>query len=347
VDVVGVYEADEAIRTGIAERYQVVTRSDPEIILGEADAVIVEGFDFQNPDLVRLALPRVAAVLLEKPGAPTVMAMRELLSEAARFPVHIQVGYMLQYSPVVDELHRIIVSGVLGQVTLARFHAATPAGCGAEVWQSLAEDEGGMLWTDGCHLVRCAIDLLGAPLEVLGSVRKLPTVASVVADYFKTDLFAGLGRSAVFHIGQLVHEDVASAVLVYPDKNAVLDITAWEAQGWVEGWRIELFGTDATLEAGLNPAWYRLCVRREHPLYGRGVTGRRYAGAVGPAETSLVVDATYTGEIDAFVKAVRRGSTDQGDLEAAATTLEVLHSIYESSKGRSPAPVRQLPEPLS
>jgi predicted dehydrogenase len=143
-----------------------------------------------------------------------------------------------------------------------------------------------------------------------------------------------------------VHEDVASAVLFYPDKDAVFDMTAWEAHGWVEAWRIELFGTDATLMAGLNPAWYRLEVRRSHPQYDRGTHKRGFADAVRTAELSLVVDPSYTGEMSAFLGSVLKSSSDQSELRSAATTLEVLHAIYQSSQDRRPSAVRSVREAL-
>jgi predicted dehydrogenase len=338
VEVAGLYEPDPFVRAGIADRYGVRIVDSAEEILGSCDGVIIDGFDFENPDLVRLALGHVSAILLEKPGAPTIAAMRELVSQVSAFPVYIQVGYMLEYSPVVTELRRIVSSGVLGQITLGRFHAATPVGCSAEIWQSLTQDEGGLLWTDGCHLMRCIIGLLGPPGVVIGSVRKLPSQAEpVFAEYFKADVFAALGGEAEFHIGELVHEDVAAGVLCYPNMTAVFDITAWEAHAWVEAWRIELFGTDATVEAGLSPAWFRLDVRRDHRDFGRGIYERHFPDAVTAAETSLVVDATYRGEMAAFVAAIRRGSVDQHELRAAARTLETIHRMYESSQSGRPS----------
>lgn len=332
VEVVGIYDSDPRIRAELDLRGHGPVSADLAGVIAGADAVVVEGFDPENPDLVRSALPHVRGILLEKPGAPTAAAMDALAAEAARYPVHVRIGYMLQHSPVWTPLRRIVDSGVLGAVTLARFHAATPVGCSAEIWQSLPADEGGLLWTDGCHMMRAALELFGLPEQVTGSVRRLPTGPRVVADSFKSDVFGGLGGPAEFGIGELVHEDCAAAILSYPGTLAIFDITAWEAHGWVEAWRIELYGADATLTAGLNPAWYHLDVRRGHSDYKIGTTREELGTPVASAETSLIVDDCYSAEMAAFLDAVESGDTDQSELAAGRATLDILHAVYASSR---------------
>lgn len=332
VDVVGIYAFDAAVRAELSRRGHGPIVADPRDVVTAADAVVVEAFDPQSPDLVRMALPHVRGVLLEKPGAPTAEAMRALVADASAYPVHVRVGYMLQHSPVWEPIRRIVGSGVLGPVTLGRFHAATPVGCSAEIWQSLREDEGGLLWTDGCHMMRAVVELLGAPHAVSGSVSRLAGGQRVLAEQFKGNVFSGLGGVAEFAIGELVHEDCAAAIMTYPGTVATLDMTAWEAHGWVEAWRIELYGANATLTAGLNPAWYRLDVRREHPEYATGTTREDLGVPVQRAETSLVVDDCYTSEMSAFFAAVAAGDTSQSELALGCTTLEILHAIYASSQ---------------
>lgn len=337
-ELAGFYDSEPRTLDHVRDRYGIQVTDDPEQALRNADAAIVEGFDHENPGLAELAVSRGKAVLLEKPGAPTVDAMRQLVERCAAYPVHVTVAYMLQSSPVIPHLEKIIGCGVLGPVPLARFHAATPVGCSAEIWQSLPEDEGGLLWTDGCHLMRTIVGLLGRPTTVTSLVRKLPRGPRVVADFYKPDLYAGLGAEHDFEIGGLVHEDVGAAILNYRDKIVVFDITGWEAHGWVEKWRVELWGADATLEAGLMPPWYRLETRRDHPLFGRGVHEQRMPGPK-TAETSLVVDESYAREFGNFLDAVEQGSPDQSGLRAGLDVLETLHAIYESSRLSTPVAV--------
>ena len=331
-EVVGAYDSDYRTLDYLDQNYQIPTfKTLQESLSVDFDIAVIEGYDYQNPDLIRAVIPRVKAILLEKPGAPNLNAMWDLVQYCSQFPVYVTVGYMLQYSPIFDYVHRIIQSGVLGPIVLARFHAATPVGGAAEIWQSLPEDEGGLVWTDGCHMVRAIIGLFGKPDTVSGMVKKCPPGKQVVADVFKPDILAGLGTETTLQIGTLVHEDVAGAVFNYPDRLAVFDITGWEAHGWVEEWRIELWGADATLEAGIMPPRYRLNVRRPHSEYAIGV--HTYAGQ-GPAshENTLVPDDAYTREFLQLLDAVEKNSHDQTDLAKGLQTLEVLDAIYRASR---------------
>jgi predicted dehydrogenase len=337
-EVVGVYDSDARTLDHIHRTYAVPIFNQPLAAVERANLAFVEGYDYENPDLVRLVLPQVSALMIEKPGAPNLSSMRELVAFCSAYPTHVTIGYMLQWSPIISELHQILASGVLGPTTLARFHAATPVGGAAEIWQSLPQDEGGLLWTDGCHLMRTVIDLLGQPVSVHSLVRKLPPGETAIADIFKPDILAGLGGEQPFQIGTLVHEDVAAGILNYDDKLVTFDITGWEAHGWVEMWRIELWGANATLEAGLMPPWYRLHVRRASSQYQRGLYERRFPG-LNSAEISLVPDEAYRREFLGMLDVVESGSTDQSGLRAGLQVLEVLHSMYESSRQGRPIEV--------
>ncbi|MGI8827596.1 MAG: Gfo/Idh/MocA family protein [Chloroflexota bacterium] len=336
--VVGVYDSDRRTLDRIHETYGTPVFDDLEAALENVDLAFVEGYDYQNPELVRVTIPHVKALMLEKPGAPNLAALRDLVDFCATFPVYVSIGYMLEWSPIMAHLHEIIDSGVLGPVTLARFHCAAPVGGAAEIWQSLPQDEGGLLWTDGCHLMRTVVDLLGQPQTAIGFVRKLPPGETIVADIFKRDILSGLGGEAELQIGTLVHEDVAAGILNYEDKLVTFDITGWEAHGWVEMWRIELWGANATLEAGLMPPWYRLHVRRDHPQYGRGIHERRMAGP-GSAETSLVPDEAYTREFLHMLDVMEAGDTDQSELHAGLQTMEILDAMFRSSRQGGPVSV--------
>ncbi len=163
-EVTGLYDREAAVRDHVARTYGIDVHEDPRAALAsEPDVVIVNGLDSENPPLVRAAVPGPRAVLLEKVGAPTVEEMRAVVAHCAAHPVHVTVGFILHHSPVVPKLREIVECGVLGPVTLARFHAATPVGCSAEIWQSIPEDLGGMIFTDGIHMVREIIELLGVP----------------------------------------------------------------------------------------------------------------------------------------------------------------------------------------
>jgi predicted dehydrogenase len=339
--VTGLYDRDERVRAHVSEHYGVPVFDQPEDALADGpDVVIVNDLDTHNAALVRLAIPGPKAVLLEKVGAPTVDAMRQLVRFCSEHDCHVTVGFILHQSPVVPEMRRIADSGVLGPVTLARFHAATPVGCSAEIWQSLPEDLGGMVFTDGIHMVREIINLFGAPQQVTARIRRLTSSQPVTSDIFKPDILSGLGGEKEFQIGTLVHEDAGVLVLDYPDKIAVMDMTGWEAHNWVEKWRLELYGANGTLEAGLMPPFARLQSRRPHPDYQVGIYERWFTtGASSGAAISLVPDITYENEMRALLAAAREGSTDQSELAATLQCVEILGAAFESSRGSRPVAV--------
>lgn len=332
-EVIGLYDRDAEVRQHVATNYGIEVHAEPDRALsGGPDIVIVNGLDSENPALIRHALPGAKGVLLEKVGAPTVEAMREVVHYCSSHEAYVTVGFILHHSPVTAKMREIVRSGVLGPITLGRFHAATPVGCSAEIWQSIPEDLGGMVFTDGIHMVREIVALLGAPERVSARIRKLRARERVVADVFKEDVLSGLGGEQEFEIGNLRYEDVGIVVLDYPEHSAVLDMTAWEAHNWVEKWRLELYGANGTLVAGLMPPFFRLDVRRAGAGYEVGTYEQSFpAGASAGKEISLVADITYENEMRLLLDAVRAGSSDQSELLAALQSVEILGAAFEAS----------------
>lgn len=335
VEVVALHEPEARVRDHLAQRYGLpAVASLDELIAAGPQLTILEGLDQENPAYAVALADAGSDLLLEKPGAPGADAMRALVADVAPTGVHAQVGYMLRHSPVMARLKALVDEGALGHITLARFHAAAPVGCAAELWQSLPRDEGGVVYTDGCHMMDAILHLLGRPTAVQGLVKRLPTGPRATSTQYKRDVLAGLGGEAEFGLGELVHEDCGGAILDYPDKLAVFDVTGWEAHGWVEQWRIELYGTEGTAQAGLMPPWLRV---------GRGDTWdewRPTGGGPTGAEVSLVADVSYEAELDALLARLERGDRGQDGLREGLAVVETLAAIYRSSRedGRRVAP---------
>ena len=341
IDIAGCYDPDAALTAALERDYGAHAFTSPDALLDEpgVNFVIIEGWDPDNPAYVRRALARNQAILLEKPGAPNLPAMRALVDDVRATPVPFQVGYMLGFGAALRHAQRIVDEGVLGPVTLARIHAATPVGGSREIWQSLKDDLGGLMYTDACHAVNLLYKLLGVPASVQARMLRLPEGETVIAHGFKPDTLAGLGQTVEMPIGGLVHEDAGAAVFLYADKLVTLDMTAWEAHPWVEAWRIELYGANGTLHVGIEPPWYRLYVRNAkagyepgwHKWEGFGVTG------VG---TSLLVDENYTREMQTMVERVRRWDTDNHEwLREAEAVITILSAMYDSDRTGSSAPI--------
>ncbi len=333
VTLIGCYDADAGIAGRFEREYSLCAFNSAQELLDHPGVhfVIIEGWDTENPGYARLAIEHHKAVLLEKPGAPNLNEMRALLSDVRAQPVPFQVGYQLRFSPVISHVQAILASGVLGFVSLARFHAAAPVGAAREPWQSVPGDLGGVVYTDGCHMIDLIVHLLGVPKRVTGKLLILPEGPPVTAHGFKHDTFSGHGATVQMPFGGLMYEDAGIALLDYGDKLATFDITGWEANPWVETWRIELHGTNGTLYAGLQPPWYRLYVRLAHADYEPGWhswKGSHMADAPG----SLPVSINYVREMEHMLARVRAWDLhNEAWINSAEAVIAVLDALYRSN----------------
>lgn len=334
VELVGLFEPEERVAATLGASYDVAVCSSLEELLERRPTLaIVEGLDHQNSSYVTALAGANVDLLIEKPGASTLEDMRVLVEAVRATAVHADIGYMLRHSPIMPRLEGALRDGLLGPITLARFHAAAPVGGAAEIWQSLPEDLGGVLYTDGCHMMDIVIGLLGPPERVHGTIKRLPPGPEVTAHMFKEDTLSGLGEVRVMRPGTLVHEDCGAAVLEYPDALATFDVTGWEAHGWVEEWRVELYGTRGTLHAGLMPPWSRLYLNEDVGLWSAGWHESRLPGSATGAELTLVPDVSYVSELDLLLERLARGQRSQAGLERGLQVVEVLDAIYRSSAG--------------
>ena len=347
VKLIGCYDPDASLTAALERDWGLKAYTSPEALLDEPEVTfaIIEGWDTANPGYVQMAAERGKAILLEKPGAPNLAGMRAIVDTVRAHPVPFQIGYMLRENSGIAHAKRILSEGVLGPVTLARFHAATPCGGSAEIWQSVPDNMGGLCYTDACHMVHLMIYLLGAPSSVTGKMLRLPAGPLVTAHGFKENTLAGLGATVQMPLGGLRYEDVGAAVFTYPDFLATMDLTGWEAHPWVEAWRIEFYGTDGTLQVGIQPPWYKLYVR--NPNHGYEAGWYNWDGfGVGGVGTSLLVDDNYTREMLNMLKRVREWDTDNAVwLEEAETVITVLDGFYRSDVSGQAAGIVVRPAP--
>jgi predicted dehydrogenase len=341
IEMVGCYDPDSHLTEVLERDYDLKAYATPDELMDQpgVNFVIIEGWDPDNPAYVSKALARNQAILLEKPGAPNLPQMRAMIDEVRAHNVPFQVGYMLGHSSAIRHAQRILSEGVLGPVTLARFHAATPVGGSREIWQSIPDDLGGLMYTDACHIVHLIVRLLGVPQTVSAKMLRLPEGEMVIAHGFKKDTLSGLGETLEMPVGGLVHEDAGAAVFQYGDKLATLDMTAWEAHPWVEAWRIELYGANGVLHIGLQPPWYKLYVRNAKAGYEPGWHNWDGFGVTGVGN-SLLVDENYTIEIHTMLDRVRRWDTDNAEaLREAEAVITVLSAMHDSDRSGSTAPI--------
>ncbi len=347
VELIGCYDPDPALVVALERDWGLKAYELPEVLLDAPGLkfVIIEGWDTANPGYVAQAAQRGKAILLEKPGAPNLAGMQQVVDTIRAHPVPFQIGYMLGYNSSIAHAKRFLSEGVLGPLTLARFHAATPVGGSAEIWQSVPGDLGGLCYTDCCHIIHLMVHLLGTPSAVTGKMLRLPAGEPVTAHGFKADTLSGLGATVQMPLGGLKYEDVGAAVFTYDQLLATLDITGWEAHPWVEAWRIEFYGTDGTLQIGIQPPWYKLYVR--NPNHGYEAGWHNWDGfGVGGVGTSLLVDDNYTSEMVDMIDRVRRWDTDNStSLTEAETVITVLDAFYRSDCSGQAADIVVRPTP--
>src|SRR5262249_40969739 len=150
VRLVGCYDPDAQLTATLETKYGLRALPSAAELLDHpaVNFAIIEGWDTDNPRYAREALKHKHAILLEKPGAPNLGEMRALLAEVSqRAPF--QVGYMMSFSPAIEHAQRMLQCGLLGPITIGRFHAPGPVGAAREPCLSLPGDLGGVVYGDG------------------------------------------------------------------------------------------------------------------------------------------------------------------------------------------------------
>lgn len=325
VEVLGIFDPEPERAAGIAHRTGIpVLVSLDELAAAHPQIVVAEALDHEMPAIGEGLAGRAPILLVEKPGGPDLPATRRMLERLRAAGTEVEFGYQLHYTPGLDRVLDVLRSGALGQVTLARFHASTPIGCSMELWQSLPEDLGGLMFTEGCHMLELILTTLGTPSSVSGSIRRLPLGAAVTTTRYKRDLFSPEGETTELRVGTGVHEDVAVATLNYADLVAVLDLTGWEADDWVSRWTMEYYGTLGTLQVHLSPPAVRLHLERAGGGHEAGVTCWTPAPDAHPSP--------YEAQLDRLIRRARGERPEAGvTAELGLDVLRVLDAIYRSS----------------
>lgn len=336
----GFYEEDESIATKLAERLPRLPRLNTatELLDTNPDVVMIHSLDPDVPRWARFAINHPVpfkGLFLEKPGAALPSDFVALASEikSKRPGLAVELGYEMHYSESLSFARKVIQSGALGDITTARFHGGCPSGAGMDIWQSIPEDLGGIMQTEGCHTLENIIDLFGPPERVVSTIRKLPPKPPHPVVGWIPDIFTGTVSDDKFGIGSLMYEDVCSGIMEYPDKNITMDLTAWEPTEWCHEWAIDVYGTNGSLHA--IPDY------PDATLYLREAKGGFKAGEA-KLETELPhgtsnVPSCYKKQFESLFARVG-GQKDAGDgtcgLENSVDVLKVIDAFYKSAEGR-------------
>jgi predicted dehydrogenase len=119
-------------------------------------------------------------VHLDKPPGAHLERLRTLLTNAAGRGRVVQMGYQWRYHPAMQAAIEAASNGWLGRIY--RFRASIDKLVLAEERRHLAKFRGGMMFSEGCHLIDRAVAVLGKPLKVTGILRRDSTVRDGLAD---------------------------------------------------------------------------------------------------------------------------------------------------------------------
>ncbi|MDD4871153.1 MAG: Gfo/Idh/MocA family oxidoreductase [Kiritimatiellae bacterium] len=165
--VVGVSESDPKRRqVGKGSPYYGLSWMTEEELLA-APGLCAVAVETEVKDLVPTAMRVVRAgkhIHLDKPAGESLGQFRELLAEAGRRDLTVQMGYMYRYNPGFQLLYRFLAEGWLGRVMFVEGVMTK--------WMSTAGRpqllpyRGGVMFEVGCHLLDAVVKVLGKPKKV-------------------------------------------------------------------------------------------------------------------------------------------------------------------------------------
>ena len=191
----------------------------------------------RNLHFARQCVSAGKCVHLDKPPGADIGGLRALLDDARRRGLAVQMGYQWRYHPAMQAAIEAARKGWLGRVY--RFRASIDKPILADERRHLAKYRGGMMFSEGCHLVDRATALLGKPARVNGFIRHHSPTPDGLAD------------------NNLI-------VLEYPSALAEISLAGFDPHGNQHRY-VEILGTNGSAKA--SPfAPVRLMVTLKEPM---------------------------------------------------------------------------------
>lgn len=160
-------------------------------------------------------------VHLDKPPGANLAGLRKLLADAKSKSRIVQMGYQWRYHAAMQAAMEAARKGWLGRVY--RFRASIDKPIGPEERRHLAKYRGGMMFSEGCHLIDRATALLGKPQRVNGFIRHHSPLDDSLAD------------------NNLV-------ILEYPNAIAEISLAGFDPNGNAHRY-VEILGTNGSAKA--------------------------------------------------------------------------------------------------
>jgi predicted dehydrogenase len=145
------------------------------------ELVAAESADAErNLKYAQLSIDAGKFVHLDKPPGASLSGLRKLLADAKERKRIVQMGYQWRYHPGMQAAMEAARKGWLGRVY--RFRASIDKSIESDERRHLAKYRGGMMFSEGCHLVDRATALLGKPTKVNGYIRHHSPLTDGLAD---------------------------------------------------------------------------------------------------------------------------------------------------------------------
>ena len=268
-EVVGVAERDPALRARAerSEAYRNLPWMTEEQLLNFPGLQVV-GVETEVSRLLATAKRCVLAekhVHIDKPAGESLTEFKQILDEAARRHLVVQMGYMYRYNPGVVLLRDMLKKGWLGEPF--EVHTVMSKRMSAAARQPLLPYVGGTMFELGCHVIDLVVGLLGAP----DRVHAYPRHSSPIDDQFLDNMLA---------------------VFEYPKATATVRTSVNEVEGFARR-HLTLCGTEGTFHIQpLDDPHGRLALSQPHGEYKKG-----YQELVFPKYTRYVDDAADLARI--------------------------------------------------
>jgi predicted dehydrogenase len=145
------------------------------------EMVAIETSDFdRNLDYAERFVRAGRFVHFDKPPGADLGRLKALFADATAKQRVVQMGYQWRYHPAMQAVFEAARKGWLGKVY--RFRAAIDKLVGPEERRELGRYRGGLMFTEACHLIDRAVDLLGRPVRVAGFLRHESPIDDGLAD---------------------------------------------------------------------------------------------------------------------------------------------------------------------
>lgn len=253
-EVVGVVEPDSEWRKkrGHDPAYRDLSWMTEEQLLNTKGLTVV-AVETDVRDLVPTAARCIDAGMhlhLDKPGGESLAPFKQLLDQAGRRNLAVQMGYMYRNNPAVQFCLRAVSEGWLGQVF--EVHSVMSLQQPLAYRQWLAQFRGGTMYIFGCHLIDLIVRMLGKPDRVTPFQRQTQPEVKLY--------------------------DNGLAVLEYPRATATIRTAALEVEGYRRR-QLVVCGDEGTIDirpletfdtGSAQPLKLRLALSKPRDSYKKG-----------------------------------------------------------------------------